>query len=166
MKRMMFAAMALALLTGWLQAQEVDVGKDMTPPTIDPVTEEFNNVFNQWLEYNNMDKEAAYSVLQEIQSNIIENFPMDPATQKALNDLNTNEQKQLTALANELGYDNYKDAMAAGEPRSVEFEEISKNFTQQRDDLTRAYYEEFQRRYHATCVDAMQRLMENGQAMK
>ncbi|MBN1761104.1 MAG: hypothetical protein JW863_22440 [Chitinispirillaceae bacterium] len=164
MKKMMLAATTFALLTGSLWAQ--DLGKDITPPVIDPVTEEFNNVINEWLAYNNMDKEAAYSVLSDLESKIREDFPMDAATQKALQNLADTEYKQLSALANELGYDNFKDAIEAGHPRAGEFEEISKNFHQQRDDLTRAYNEEFQRRYHTTCIDALERLMENGQAMK
>jgi hypothetical protein len=167
MKRTIFAMITLASLAGfaWSQDEKRDV-PEITPRTVDPIAAEFNTVMREWLEYNNWDKEVAYTVITDLNTKIREDFPMNPATLQAISELDAKEQAELSALAKEMGYDHYKDAMTTDNPRAGEFRDLMSNYSQLRGNLTREYSEEFNRRYQTACIDAMKRLMENGNAMK
>jgi hypothetical protein len=165
MNRLILTAIAAISLAGFVAAQDVKV---QLPAATDPATiqQEFNQVMNEWLNFNNWDKEAAYKVLNDLNGKIRSEFPLDPQIQKALEELNRKQYAELDAKAKEMGYTNFKDALASSDPRAADIKLIMTNYDSQRFNLTAAYNEEFNRRYHSACIDAMKRLMENAAAMK
>ena len=130
------------------------------------VQDEFNTVFQQWLEFNNWDKMAAYEVMDQMRQKIREEFPMDPQLVKTINDLATQHYAAMEAKAKEYGYSNYKEAAGSNNEELVMLlKNMEVEYSRQNSQLTSAYNEEFNRRYNSACVETMKRLMENAEAM-
>jgi hypothetical protein len=126
----------------------------------------FNDVWMEWLKFNNWDKNVAYQVMDQMQTKIRQEFPMDPQIQQAVNNLQTQYYAAMQAKASEYGYSNFKDAYASNNEELVKaLKSIDMQYNQQQSQLTSAYYAEFNRRYETACLETIQRLMENANAM-
>lgn len=127
---------------------------------------DFNEVWMEWLKFNNWDKNAAYQVMDQMQAKIRQEFPMDPQLAQTLDNLQTQYYAAMQAKAKEYGYSNFKDAYVSDNQELVAaLKNIEGQYSQQRNQLTSAYNEEFNRRYNTACMEAMKRLMENANAM-
>lgn len=162
MKRMVLTSMAVVCLAGVMYAQD-DV---VSTVTVDPTQQAFSDLWTKWIEFNNWDKDAAYQTIDEIEQKVREEFPMDPEVQKQVNAISEKMYADLEALANEMGYSNFKDAYGSGDPRVQELKQIESVASQETHNLTESYYQELQRRYRVACIDALTRLMENAQSVK
>jgi len=166
MKKMVLTAMAVTCLTGAMYAQDNIPKEDPPQVTVDPTQETFNEMWMKWIEFNNWDKDAAYSTIQNIEQTIREEFPMDPEVEKQVAALNTEMYAKLDAKAKEMGFPSFKDAYASSDPRVQELKQIECDYDTQRYNLTNDYYQEFQHRYQQACIDAITRLMENAESIK
>ena len=119
-----------------------------------------------WIEFNNNDKNAAYQVIEEINKNIRTEFPMDPKLAATLDQLYKEQYAALDAKAKEMGFSNFKDAYASSDPRAQELKAIEGEYSTRIYNLRSAYDTELNRRIDAACYDAVKRLMENAEAMK
>jgi hypothetical protein len=155
MNKMIFAGIAALCLIGVTFVQPSSASGD-----------EFNAVWMEWLKFNNWDKDAAYQVMNQMQEKIRQEFPMDPQLAQTLDNIQKQYYAAMEAKAKEYGYSNFKDAYQSDNQELVmALKNIDGQFNQQRSQLTSAYYEEFNRRYNAACVEIMKRLMENANAM-
>jgi hypothetical protein len=155
MKKVIFASIAALSLIGLPLTQPVSASGD-----------DFNTVWMKWLEFNNWDKEAAYQVMDQMREKIRQEFPMDPKLQQTINDLATQHWADMDAIAKQYGFQNYKEASGSNNEEVVMIlKKMEADYSQQNSQLTSAYYEEFNRRYDAACLETMKRLMENANAM-
>jgi hypothetical protein len=155
MKKVLFTSVAALCLIGMTIVQPSSASGD-----------DFNAVWMEWLKFNNWDKDAAYQVMNQMQEKIRQEFPMDPQLAQTLDNIQKQYYAAMEAKAKEYGYSNFKDAYQSDNQELVSaLKYIEADFMNQRSQLTSAYYEEFNRRYNAACVEIMKRLMENANAM-
>ena len=155
MKKLLLTAMAVVCIAGSLVTAQDAVTQD-----------EWNEIMNEWIMFNGREnKEAINGILDEIETKIREEFPMDPQLKQDLEALTTEKYNALSAKASEFGYSNYKEAIRA-HVAVDELMQIESSYDDQLNSLTNDYYEEFWGRYRATCAETLQRLMENAEEMK
>jgi len=163
MKKMLLTAIAAVCLTG-----SITIAEDFIS------NEEFNQVMNEWIEFNggrdpdnkNFDKEAIWGVVNEIFSTVQDEFPMDPELQKTVRDLRTEQYEVMDAKAKENGYESFKEAIDEHSDLGDELRAMENDYNSRIQALTTDYYEELENRYHTTCAEALQRLMNNAEKMK
>lgn len=126
----------------------------------------FGELWSDWIEFNNNDKDAAYKVIQEINNNIREEFPMDPQLKATLDQLVSEKNAALDAKAKELGFTSFKEAYGSSDPRAQEIKTIEMDYSNRINNLRSAYDTELNRRIDIACYEAVKRLMENAETMK
>jgi hypothetical protein len=155
MKKVIFASIAALSLIGLPLTQPVSASGD-----------DFNTVWMKWLEFNNWDKHVAYQVMDQMREKIIQEFPMDPKLLQTINDLTARHWADMNAVAKQYGFQDYKEAYGSNNEEVVMIlKKMEMDYGLQYSQLTTAYNEEFNRRFNAACIETIQRLMENANAM-
>lgn len=165
MKQILLTAMAVMCIAGGMYAQG-DIGKEVPVVPVDPTQQTFNEVFEKWFEFNNWDKDAAYSTIHEIEQKIREDFPIDPEIASQVKAISDKMYADLQAKASEMGYSNFKDAYGSNDPRVLELKQIETDSYALQNSLTEGYYKELQYRYRVATIEALTRLLENAETIR
>jgi hypothetical protein len=177
MKKIFLSMLAVACLAGISMAQDKPA-PDVTPPT--PEQSAFQGAWEWLIQYENWNKEAAYKVIDDMRNKIQQEYPMDSKLQEAVNAVQSQLNASELAIAQKYGFATYealymdlKYKGANWKGGADKYEEVMRelkileNDCQiKQADLTRAYQEEFQKRFEAACVEAINRLKDNANAMK
>ena len=127
------------------------------------------------LQYENWDKDAAYKVITDMRTKIQQEFPMDQKLVDAVNAVQAQQKAAELALAQKNGYASvdammidlkYKDGQGKYIDMMEQLKVLDNDYLMKQADLTRAYNDEFQKRYEAACIEAINRIKANANTMK
>ncbi|MBN1578118.1 MAG: hypothetical protein JW913_16270 [Chitinispirillaceae bacterium] len=164
MKKLIVTTVLLACCTIWAQAQDVS-DEELQVDVNEQLHQTFDEVWEQWMEFNNQSSDAAYSALANVERQAREEC-LNSELKQQLTDLFDEEYALLDEKAKELGFSSYKEAFASSDPRVDELRTLEEEYNNQRGDLTREYRESFRIRFEQAAIDAIQRMMENAEAVK
>jgi hypothetical protein len=170
MKKIIITAIAAVFLAGVSMAQNT--------PT--PEQSAYQEAWQWLIQYKNWDKEAAYKVIDDMRAKIQQEYPMDQKLQDAVNAVQAQLKASELAIAQKYGFANYealymdlkynganwKGGADKYEEVTRELKVIESDCGNKQADLTRAYNDEFHKRYEAACVEAVNRLKADANAMK